>query len=78
MKVKGLNEQLETVFVIDEKTGITVPFKIQEGIQFVEVGPFPASHEGRLDKTFKLFYHNNESEMQFFGPKFGFNVQVQK
>lgn len=35
MKVKGLSEQLEDVFIIDEKTGITLPHKIQEGIQFV-------------------------------------------
>ena len=40
MKVKGLNEKLGNkfvfdAFVIDEKTGINFPIKIQEGIQFV-------------------------------------------
>ena len=65
MKVKGLNEKLGNkfvfdAFVIDEKTGINFPIKIQEGIQFVQVGPFPAIRDGKLDKTFRLFFYNSE------------------
>ena len=61
--------------IIDEKTGATMPIEFKNGSQ-VKVGPFKTENIGKFEKTFRLFYFNEDSEMQYFGPKFGFAVQA--
>ena len=64
--------------IIDEKTGFTIPFKMNNGLQHLKMGPFKAEKIGKFDKTFRFFFFNHRSEMQFFGPKFGFAVNIEK
>ena len=54
-----------------------MPIEFKNGSQ-VKVGPFKTENIGKFEKTFRLFYFNEDSEMQYFGPKFGFAVQAQK
>ena len=77
LSTEGLPENAGNINVIDEKTGMTVAFKLFNGNQTLNLGPFPASYEGKIDKTFRLFFFNKQSEMQFFGPKFGFSINVE-
>lgn len=77
LTTEGLPENAGDINVIDEKTGMTVAFKLYNGNQTLSLGPFPASYEGKIDKTFRLFFFNEESEMQYFGPKFGFSINVE-
>ena len=65
------------VNIIDERTGETMPIDFRNGKE-VKVGPFKCENEGNMEKVFKLFYFDEDSSMQYFGPKFGFALMVQK
>lgn len=61
ISTEGLPEKAENVNVIDEKTGMTIPIRIFNGNQTLSLGPFPASYEGNLDKTFRFFFFSKDS-----------------
>lgn len=67
----------QEVNIIDEKTGATMQIEFKNGAQ-IKVGPFTCNKEGKFDKVFRLFFFNENCEMQYFGPKFGFSIPVLK
>ena len=40
------------------------------------IGPFKAHHTGSYVKIFKLFFFDEDNEMNFLGPTFGFGIQA--
>ena len=53
-----------------------MPIEFANGSQ-IRVGPFLAEKEGKFAKTFRLFYFDDKCDMQYFGPRFGFEVRVE-
>ena len=76
----GSDSDLESKYeinIIDEKTGETMLIDFRKGKE-VKVGPFKCEKEGNMEKIFRLFYFDENSDMQYFGPKFGFALKIEK
>jgi hypothetical protein len=53
-----------------------MPFTMKRGSHSISVGPYNADKIGNMTRKFRFFYFNEKSELVYFGPRFGFSVDI--